>query len=134
MDAAGTKIVVIGCGEWSLIKTYAGMYALRVVHSIKYLIRPTFRTTNLEENANFKGQLFADPTRTLYHALGMDIENLQRTPKGQARPSYISVGPIRDLVQSLWVNLSCLLSWHLTLFSNILYVTERTHKESKFHW
>ena len=61
-----------------------------------------------QENAKFKGRFFADPTRDLYHALGMDIETLERTPKGQAKPSYISIGPIRDIMQSLWVNLSCL--------------------------
>ena len=108
MEAAGTKIVVIGCGEWNLIKTYAGMSALRVVHSIKHLMQLTFCSTNLQENAKFKGRFFADPTRDLYHALGMDIETLERTPKGQAKPSYISIGPIRDIMQSLWVNLSCL--------------------------
>ena len=62
----------------------------------------------LQETAKFKGQFFADPTRKLYHALGMDIETLERTPKGQPKPSYISLGPIADIVQSLWVNVSCL--------------------------
>ena len=41
LEAAGIKIVVIGCGEWSLIKTYAGMSALRAVHPIKYLMQLT---------------------------------------------------------------------------------------------
>lgn len=62
----------------------------------------------LQETAKFKGQLFADPTRKLYHALGMDIESLERTPKGQPKPSYISLGPISDIIRSLWVNISCL--------------------------
>jgi len=77
LEAAGTKIVVIGCGEWNLIKSYS-------------------------ETAKFKGKFFADPTRKLYHALGMDIESLERTPKGQPRPSYLSLGPIGGIMQSLW--------------------------------
>jgi len=77
LEAAGTKIVVIGCGEWNVIKSYA-------------------------ETAKFKGQFFADPTRKLYHALGMDIENLQRTPKGQPRPSYLSLGLVSNIMQSFW--------------------------------
>lgn len=28
LDAAGTKIVVIGCGEWNPIKSYAGIFSL----------------------------------------------------------------------------------------------------------
>ena len=59
----------------------------------------------LQETAKFKGQLFADPTRKLYHALGMDIENLDRTPKGQPRPSYLLLGSISSTIQSIWVNI-----------------------------
>jgi len=77
LEEAGTKIVVIGCGEWNVLKTYA-------------------------ETAKFKGQLFADPSRKLYHALGMDIENIERTPKGQPKPSYISLGLFRGIMQSIW--------------------------------
>ena len=62
----------------------------------------------LQETAKFKGQLFADPTRKLYHALGMDIENLDRTPKGQPRPSYLLLGSISSTIQSIWVNISCI--------------------------
>ena len=75
-------------------------------------------TTNLQETAKFKGRLFADPTRKLYHTLGMDIENLERTPKGQPRPSYLSLGPISDIMRSLWVSLSCLPSLHLLTFQH----------------
>lgn len=64
----------------------------------------------LQETAKFKGQFFADPTRKLYHALGMDIESLERTPRGQPRPSYLSFGIVSGIMRSLWVKVSCLAS------------------------
>ena len=62
--------------------------------------------TKLQETAKFNGQFFADPSRKLYHALGMDIENTERTPKGQQRPSYLTLSPISNIMQSLWVTIS----------------------------
>jgi hypothetical protein len=84
------------------------------------------------ETAKFKGQFFADPTRTLYHALGMNVETLERTPKGQKRPSYLSFGPMGGLMQSLWVNISdSLLS---VVIVNTNTIIERSHKEPQSHW
>ena len=41
----------------------------------------------------------------------MDIESLERTPtKGQPRPSYISIGPISDILRSLWVSICFMLT------------------------
>ncbi|KAF8805171.1 hypothetical protein BYT27DRAFT_7192842 [Phlegmacium glaucopus] len=77
LEAAGTRIVVIGCGEWNPIKSYA-------------------------ETAEFNGQVFADPSRKLYHALGMNIENLERTPKGEQSPSYVPVNPVGNILRSVW--------------------------------
>jgi hypothetical protein len=81
-------------------------YVCRSFH--KYFVQLTLCTTNQQETAKFKGQFFADPTRKLYHALGMDIENIKRTPKGQPKPSYISLGLIGGILQSVWVNIPCL--------------------------
>ncbi|KIK06323.1 hypothetical protein K443DRAFT_674311 [Laccaria amethystina LaAM-08-1] len=77
LDAAVTSIVVIGCGEWNPIQSYA-------------------------ETTGFKGRIFADPTRTLYRELGMDIESLERTPAGQERRSYLVLGAFANATQSIW--------------------------------
>jgi hypothetical protein len=69
----------------------------------------------LQETAKFNGQVFADPTRKLYHALGMNIETMARTPKGEQRRSYLSPGFVSNAIQSIWVNTSCLASWCLIL-------------------
>lgn len=77
LDAADTSIVVIGCGEWNPIQSYA-------------------------ETTGFKGRIFADPTRTLYRELGMNIESLERTPAGQERRSYLVLGAFANATQSIW--------------------------------
>ncbi|KIM19349.1 hypothetical protein M408DRAFT_83628, partial [Serendipita vermifera MAFF 305830] len=46
LDAAGTRIVVIGCGDWSVIKTY-------------------------REHTGFTSEIYAEPTRTLHGILGL---------------------------------------------------------------
>lgn len=101
LQAAETKIIVIGCGEWNPIETYAGMF-------------PTIVTRGLHSGASseitgFQGSIFADPGRTLYHALGMDIENLSGTPAGEQRRSYRKKGFFANVVLSIWVlpSLAC---------------------------
>ena len=83
------------------------------------------------ETAKFKGQFFADPTRKLYHALGMDIESLERTPKGQPRPSYISLGPISDIIRSLWVS-TCFMLTVVTSNINITIIKRGPIKNPSF--
>ncbi|KAK7062871.1 hypothetical protein VNI00_000368 [Paramarasmius palmivorus] len=65
LQEAGTEIVLVGCGEWQGIKFYA-------------------------EKTGFKGRMYAEPSRELYHALGMNIETLALTPAGQEKRSYVS--------------------------------------------
>ncbi|KAF8712463.1 hypothetical protein AX14_013071 [Amanita brunnescens Koide BX004] len=77
LDTSNIKIVVIGCGEWALISTYAEM-------------------------TGFAGPIFADPSRELYHALGMTIETLSTTPKGQKKRSYLTGSFFVRSVQSAW--------------------------------
>ncbi|KAG6879123.1 hypothetical protein C0992_005010 [Termitomyces sp. T32_za158] len=52
---------------------------------------------------NFSGPIFADPDRSLYRALGMNIEKLAGTPSGQQRKSYITMSPLKNALQSIWV-------------------------------
>ncbi|KAJ7895070.1 AhpC/TSA antioxidant enzyme-domain-containing protein [Mycena leptocephala] len=64
LESAGTKIVVIGCGEWRGLAKY-------------------------KEAAGFKGPIYADSNRKLYFTLGMDIQTFATTPSGQKKPSYV---------------------------------------------
>ncbi|KAM6492679.1 AhpC/TSA antioxidant enzyme domain containing protein [Amanita muscaria] len=77
LDEAGTKIVVIGCGEWAGIQAYA-------------------------DTAKFSGQIYADPSRKLYHSLGMTIETLATTPSGQQKRSYLTSSFFSNVIQSIW--------------------------------
>ena len=58
--------------------------------------------TDSKETAKFNGPFFTDPTRKIYHALGM-TESLERTPKGQPKPSYISPSIVLATMLSIWV-------------------------------
>ncbi|KIM32202.1 hypothetical protein M408DRAFT_20525 [Serendipita vermifera MAFF 305830] len=52
LDAADTRIVVIGCGDWSLIKLY-------------------------REHTGFTSEIYAEPTRALHKILGLgDVMNV----------------------------------------------------------
>ncbi|KAJ8521996.1 hypothetical protein ONZ45_g1348 [Pleurotus djamor] len=71
MEKAGIKFAVVGCGEWKTIKTYA-------------------------EITGFQGKIYADPTRKLYHTLGMTIETIKLAPAGVPVKSYVSRGPVAN--------------------------------------
>ncbi|EJC98573.1 uncharacterized protein FOMMEDRAFT_23431 [Fomitiporia mediterranea MF3/22] len=60
---ASTKLVIIGCGDWSLIEGY-------------------------KKDTGFKGDIYAEPSRDLYQKLGMSC-NLNLTPAGQQKRSYV---------------------------------------------
>lgn len=77
LEDLGTSIVVIGCGEWQPIKGYL-------------------------EKTGFKGAIYADPTRKVYHALGMDIEKLATTPAGEKKRSYIRSSILSVTLSSTW--------------------------------
>ena len=53
----------------------------------------------------FLGKIYAEPTRELYHALGMDIETLATTPSNQEKRGYIlAAGSIpKRTLTSIWV-------------------------------
>ena len=46
--------------------------------------------------------MYADPSRQLYHTLGL-IENLDRTPAGQEKRSYLGKGFLGNMLSSIWV-------------------------------
>lgn len=63
---------------------------------------------------NFKGEMYADPDRALYHALGMTIENLKQTPSGEKKRSYLTQPTWEAAVGSIWVSFLLL---HIFVFS-----------------
>jgi len=73
---SNTKIVVIGCGGWEAIQSYA-------------------------VSTGFPGTFYADPTRELHRALGMTLETLARTPKGEQPKSYLSVSFVKQTLASI---------------------------------
>ncbi|KAJ8521997.1 hypothetical protein ONZ45_g1349 [Pleurotus djamor] len=76
LSKAEVKLVVIGCGEWQAIKPYA-------------------------EITGFQGDVYANPTRDVYRALGMTIETLQATPSGATKRSYITEGRFSNIYTSI---------------------------------
>ncbi|KAI0066751.1 hypothetical protein BV25DRAFT_1868301 [Artomyces pyxidatus] len=77
LEAASTKIVLVGCGDWKLIENY-------------------------KSETEFEGEIFANPDRKLYRALGMTIENLDGTPAGTQKRSYLKDGLFKVTVKSIW--------------------------------
>ncbi|PVG01731.1 hypothetical protein CPB86DRAFT_781105 [Serendipita vermifera] len=63
LDAAGTRIAVIGCGDWSVVKDY-------------------------KENINYPYPIYADPTRNLHKKLDL-VVNLKGAAAGDKKKSYI---------------------------------------------
>jgi len=77
LEQADTNIIIIGCGEWQPIRHYL-------------------------ETTGFHGQIYADPTRKLYHTLGM-ITNLDITPQGVPRKSYLQYSVFVNALRSTWM-------------------------------
>ena len=77
---------------------------------------PVIKIQLLQETTGFKGRVFADPTRTLYRELGMDIESLERTPAGQERKSYLVLGAFANATQSILVGSQVPLFYRLEFF------------------
>jgi len=76
LEAASTKLVIIGCGDWSLIENY-------------------------QKNTGFEGDIYANPDRKLYDTLGL-VSNLQATPKGEERRSYLTRSLLSGTLSSIW--------------------------------
>ncbi|EIM83214.1 uncharacterized protein STEHIDRAFT_133179 [Stereum hirsutum FP-91666 SS1] len=65
LQAANTKIAIVGCGDWKMIQDYKSTTA-------------------------FKGSMYADPDRKLYHSLSM-MDSLKATPAGEKKKSYLDM-------------------------------------------
>ncbi|KAF8837370.1 hypothetical protein BDN67DRAFT_205350 [Paxillus ammoniavirescens] len=77
LASAGKQVVVIGCGSYEPIAQY-------------------------KETAATPFPIYADPSRKLYHALGMTIESLALTPAGEPRKSYLQKGDTVNALRSIW--------------------------------
>ncbi|KAF7295215.1 hypothetical protein MIND_01060300 [Mycena indigotica] len=75
LAAAGTRIVLIGCGDWAAIQAY-------------------------HEMTGWAGAIYADPTRALYTHLGL-VDNLKVTPKDKARPGYLKLSRLHNTLNSI---------------------------------
>ncbi|KAH9926481.1 AhpC/TSA antioxidant enzyme-domain-containing protein [Fomitopsis serialis] len=75
LQQAGVRLVVIGCGDWQPIQNYC-------------------------DTTGFKGEMYADPSRALYTALGL-VESLDVTPSGQEKRSYITRSLLRNALRSI---------------------------------
>ncbi|EKM61529.1 uncharacterized protein PHACADRAFT_190701 [Phanerochaete carnosa HHB-10118-sp] len=76
-DKAGVSLLIIGCGDYQPIKNYA-------------------------DNTGFRGPIYADPTRALYHHFGL-IENLNTTPADEEKKSYLAgQSRIGNALGSIW--------------------------------
>ena len=55
---------------------------------------------------DFRGPIYADPTRKLYRTLGMTIETFQVTPAGTERKSYLRKNRLSNALHSIWVRVA----------------------------
>ncbi|RPD80416.1 hypothetical protein L226DRAFT_550438 [Lentinus tigrinus ALCF2SS1-7] len=76
LEAANARLVIIGCGDWKLLKNYC-------------------------ETTDFKGPVYADPSRGLYNAFGL-TQNLDTTPAGEEKRSYLGRSYIGNVMKSIW--------------------------------
>ncbi|KAG7443868.1 uncharacterized protein BT62DRAFT_971657 [Guyanagaster necrorhizus] len=77
LDKSNVRIIIIGCGHSDAISVY-------------------------KESTKFPGQIYADPSRKLYHALGMNIETLAATPAWKEKRSYLKLGTFSNVVSSIF--------------------------------
>jgi len=90
LDASGTKIVLIGCGHWKMIRSY-------------------------REQTSFTGLIYADPTRQLHEALGMTAHSMTGVPRGERPPNYspphVTRAQLKYLIKSTIVHPLDTITW-----------------------
>ncbi|PIL24304.1 hypothetical protein GSI_14057 [Ganoderma sinense ZZ0214-1] len=104
LEQANTRLLVIGCGDWKLIKDYCGENHSEHGSLDAQLNIPRYYSTSTNDRTgltDFKGGMYADPSRKLYHTFGL-IETLDRTPAGQEKRSYLGKSLIGNVLASIW--------------------------------
>ena len=106
LESAGTKIVIIGCGDWLLINNYRGMSS-SVHRSTVSPIQPK-PTSHTELTNSINHPLisfYADPTRHVYRSMGLTAESLATTPSEGPRRSYMmDMGKWANAARSMMVS------------------------------
>ena len=87
----------MGCGDWKLIENYKSA-ALPPHNRVSTNSLCSAHTGDSE----FKGDVYANPDRKLYDALGM-VSNLHTTPKGEEKRSYLKRSLLSTTLLSIWV-------------------------------
>ncbi|KAF7295217.1 hypothetical protein MIND_01060600 [Mycena indigotica] len=87
LAAAGTRIVLIGCGDWAAIQAYHG------VHHRSYITHADCRRLGGRD-------LRGPDARALYTHLGL-VDNLKVTPKDKARPGYLKLSRLHNTLNSI---------------------------------
>ncbi|KAJ3739655.1 AhpC/TSA antioxidant enzyme-domain-containing protein [Lentinula detonsa] len=77
-EEAHIDIIVIGCGDWQPIENYSDITGFP------------------------SRKIFADPSLSVFHGLGMNSQTLARTPTGEKKASYITKGIIEGSLWSIW--------------------------------
>ena len=107
---ASAQIALVGCGDWKLIENYKSKFrSPRLISSSDTHLLWSTTTGDCE----FKGLIYANPDRKLYDALGM-VSNLQTTPKGETKRSYLRRSLLMTTFWSIWVR-DPLFAWPLHL-------------------
>ncbi|KAF8907100.1 hypothetical protein CPB85DRAFT_1223670 [Mucidula mucida] len=91
LTKSGVQIFVIGCAQWQPIASYARTTPTLCMHDV----------TDVSDT-KFTGKIYAYPTRKLYRALGMTVENLSGTPSGETKRSYIKTSTLTNALQSIY--------------------------------
>ncbi|KAF7793573.1 hypothetical protein EIP86_004687 [Pleurotus ostreatoroseus] len=79
LSEASVTLLVIGCGDYQPIKSYA-------------------------ENTGFTGPIYANPSLDLFRHFNF-AENLERTPSGQPKRSYLgNTSLVGNVLSSIWVS------------------------------
>ncbi|KAJ3851518.1 AhpC/TSA antioxidant enzyme-domain-containing protein [Lentinula lateritia] len=78
LEEANVGIIAIGCGDWQPIEKYSDITGFP------------------------SSKIFADPSLSVFHGLGMDMQTLARTPTGDKRASYLTEGIIKGSLWSIW--------------------------------
>ncbi|KAF9061191.1 AhpC/TSA antioxidant enzyme-domain-containing protein [Rhodocollybia butyracea] len=81
LEESNTGMALIGCGDWDLIEKYSEMTGF-----------PSSR-------------IYANPSLGVFHALGMNLQTLARTPAGQKKASYLTEGIVKVTLSSAWETL-----------------------------
>ena len=103
LEQAGTEIIVIGCGEWQPVREFVGMYPYSVLTSLTTHVLTVPPLFHNPEITDFRGPIYADPTRQLYRTLGMTIETFRVTPAGVEQKSYLHRNRLSNTLYSIWV-------------------------------